>query len=289
MKIGGYFPWTHCTSRRVKEDWNRRHADAAIQGRQQQHRPSCDDCLRERVCRRIQVSCAGCYEVPRTWKCPQQQVHNVLHRRPQEIRRCPPGRVSLCSYLIYIRSFATFTSRRLQPHEKKVRRQGHSCLRFFHDFVSAVLKARTSCGWRHFSPRNELQYRHNTAMRPLRGQNLRSSKTAEIRFDLYSIKSYIWRTQCLQYKGIQLGHPGSPFMVMIMIYCIPFVQFQYRSESPALLRFGLPGGTVASVYTFLAPKQGGVPLFGEALFFFLSRYKLSTLNYYSTSYTVLVR
>ena len=60
----------------------------------------------------------------------------MLHRLPQEIRRCPPGRVFLCSYTF---SFVTFTSRRLQQHEKLAGRQGHPCLRFFHDFVTTVM------------------------------------------------------------------------------------------------------------------------------------------------------
>ena len=61
-----------------------------------------------RVCRIIQVSSAECYEIPRTWKWPQKHVHKVLYRRPQGIRRCPPGRVSLWLYLIHTRYFGTF-------------------------------------------------------------------------------------------------------------------------------------------------------------------------------------
>ena len=41
---------------------------------------------------------------------------------------CPFTHVNTCYSVI-------FTSRRLQQHEKLARRQGHSCLRFFHDFV----------------------------------------------------------------------------------------------------------------------------------------------------------
>ena len=92
-------------------------------------------------------------------------------------------------------------------------------------------------------------------------------ETAEICFDLYSI--IFWGIKCSQYKGIQLVHSVSP---SVHEHCIPFLQFQHQSESQhgvpctylhpkvfpnALLRFGLPGGTVTSFFRFL-----GVPLFG---------------------------
>ena len=114
-----------------------RHADTAIQGGEQQHYPCCEDCLPKRVYPRIQVSSSKCYEVPRTSKCPQQRVHNVLCRRPQEIIRCPPGRVSLGSY--HTCFFVTFACRQSQQRKKLAHRQGHPCLRFFHDFASAVI------------------------------------------------------------------------------------------------------------------------------------------------------
>ena len=66
----------------------------------------------------------------------------------------------------YTFSFVTFTSQvdACNKRAKIARRQGHPCLRFVHDFVSAVFKGLSSCGWRHFST-------ERTAMRPLRGPN----------------------------------------------------------------------------------------------------------------------
>ena len=65
-------------------------------------------------------------------------------------------------------SSVVFTCGRLQQGEKPGRRHGHLCLRFVHDFVSAVFKTQNSCGWRCLSM-------ERTAMRHLRGQNLRCS------------------------------------------------------------------------------------------------------------------
>ena len=123
-----------------------------------------------------------------------------------------PSRLCV-SLLIFTCSFVTFTNKR----EKSVRRQGHPCLRFFHDFVSAVFKTRNSCRWRHFSTKR-------TAMRPLRVQNLRGSKPPNLEtcFDLYSIIS---------------GEPSACNTVVFNLFTLvqtpfmtPFLQFQHQRE-----------------------------------------------------------
>ena len=54
------------------------------------------------------------------------------HRRSNLPAVCSFAHVHMCS-------FVTLTSERLQQHEQLARRQGHQCLRFFHDLATAMI------------------------------------------------------------------------------------------------------------------------------------------------------
>ena len=107
--------------------------------------------------------------------------------------------------------------------EKLARRQGHPCLRFVHDFVSGVFKARNSCGWRYFITKRTIYCNAASSRSKFVG-----FETAEICFDLYSIIS--GESSACSTKVFNLFTLVLPLYMNTTVYCIPFLRFQHQCE-----------------------------------------------------------